>query len=189
MRSVIHLVSTNKNKLREIRVVARAFGIDVRLSAHKKLEVQSDSLEEIVRLAAESLRDKVRKAIIEDAGLFVRRLNGFPGPYSSYVYRKLGCDGVLKLLENESDRRAYFESALAYIDEEGRVRIFTSTVHGLITREPRGSQGFGFDPIFIPSGFSKTFAEMSLEEKAWISHRGRATLQLMRWLEYYKKEI
>lgn len=187
MGAIIRLVSSNKHKLREIRVVARAFGVDVEPSGHKKLEIQSDDLEEIVVSAAESVKDEVRNAILEDAGLFIERLGGFPGPYSSYVYKKLGCNGVLRLLEGERDRRAYFESALAYIDEEGRIRVFTSRVWGLITQRPRGGGGFGFDPIFIPAGFSRTFSEMSVGEKAWVSHRGRAVLQLMRWLEYYKK--
>ena len=184
-------VTKNKHKFEEISLIARPLGFNLRLCSNlEKLEVQSESLVDIALKAAESLAEKgLANVIVEDAGLFVKSLSGFPGPYSSYVYRTIGCSGILKLLEEEDDRRAYFESIIAFVDGKGRIRVFEGRVYGLISYRAIGEKGFGFDPIFIPAGYSRTFAEMTLEEKSWISHRGRSALKLFRWLKYYEKEI
>ena len=191
MPRLVCLASTNKHKLAEISVVAAALGFEVSLCRNgEKLEIQSDDITRIAFEAARVLVEHgVRNAIVEDAGLFIGALSGFPGPYSSYAYRTIGCRGILKLLEGESNRRAYFESVMAYIDGYGRIRASRGRVYGLIAHRASGRGGFGFDPIFIPAGYSRTFAEMSLEEKAWISHRGKAAAGLFKWLAYHKKEI
>jgi len=80
-----------------------------------------------------------------------------------------------------NDRRSYFKSIIAYWD--GELHIFEGRVDGVITEEPRGTGGFGFDPIFRPSGFDKTFAEMTTDEKNKISHRGRALHGFATWLK------
>ncbi len=184
------LLSTNRHKLEEMGVIAEDMGFTISpCRGSRKIEIQSDSLEEIALYSAERASDDVRNAIVEDAGLFIKALDGFPGPYSSYVYRTLGCGGILRLMDGVDDRRAHFRSAIAYIDGRGYVRVFSGRVYGLITDEPMGSMGFGFDPIFVPTGYSRTFAEMDLKDKAWISHRGMATIRLLRWIEHYGKEI
>ncbi|MGC8555679.1 MAG: RdgB/HAM1 family non-canonical purine NTP pyrophosphatase [Conexivisphaera sp.] len=178
------LLSGNRHKLLEMSVVAGAMGWKlVPCEGRAKVEVQSDSLAEIAYLAARSAG--VPGSIVEDSGLFVASLRGFPGPYSSYVMSTVGYRGLLRLLEGSEDRGAYFESAVAYTDPEGRIRVFTGRVYGMIAEEPAGSGGFGFDPVFIPAGYSRTFAEMDLREKSWISHRGLATSRLLRWIEAY----
>ncbi len=178
------LLSGNPHKLEEMSVVAEAMGWRLsRCEGSRKVEVQSDRLEEIVYVAAREAA--IPGSIVEDSGLFVRALRGFPGPYSSYVMSTIGYRGVLRLLEGIEDRGAYFESAIAYTDPLGRVRVFTGRVQGMIAEEPAGSGGFGFDPIFVPAGYSRTFAEMDLREKSWISHRGIAISRLLRWLEAY----
>ena len=183
-RRTLCLLSGNSHKLREISVVAGSMGWTLTMcEGAQKLEVQSDMLEEVVLFAARSAG--LPGSIVEDSGLFVSSLNGFPGPYSSYVYSTIGDAGLLRLMEGVEDRRAYFESAIAYTDARGNIRVFTGRVYGVIAEEPVGSGGFGFDPIFIPAGYSKTFAEMGLEEKSWISHRGIAISRLLRWLEAY----
>ncbi|NOZ89276.1 MAG: RdgB/HAM1 family non-canonical purine NTP pyrophosphatase, partial [Crenarchaeota archaeon] len=120
---------------------------------------------------------------VEDAGLFVDALSGFPGPYSSYVYKTIGVHGILRLLEGEENRAARFVSVIAYAGPWG-VQLFRGEVKGSIAAEPRGSGGFGFDPIFIPEGADKTFAEMNIEEKNMYSHRARAARKLCSWLEH-----
>ena len=178
------LLSGNPHKLLEMSTVARSMGWTITpCGGARKLEVQSDSLEEIALRAA--VAAGVPGSIVEDSGLFVRALRGFPGPYSSYVYSTLGVEGLLKLMEGVEDRSAYFESAMAYTDALGRVRVFTGRVYGVIAEEPAGRGGFGFDPIFIPAGYSSAFAEMGLEKKSWASHRGAAISKLLRWLEMY----
>lgn|GEM_PF-25823 len=177
------LISGNRHKLQEMSVVAEAMGWRLRPCEGRKLEVQSDDLAEIALAAARAAA--IPGSIVEDSGLFVRSLGGFPGPYSSYAMSTIGYRGLLKLMEGVEDRAARFESAIAYTDQAGRIRVFTARVCGAIAEEPAGTGGFGFDPVFIPAGYSRTFAEMDLREKSWISHRGIAMSRLLRWLEAY----
>ena len=179
----IWLVTGNRHKLEEARAALEPLGVRVEPLRARKLEVQSDSLEEIALHAARvAYASSPRPAVaVEDAGLFVEALNGFPGPYSSYAYKTIGVRGLLKLLEGVEDRRACFRSAVALVGP-GYERVFTGEACGTIAREPRGSGGFGFDPVFIPEGESRTFAEMSLEEKNRYSHRAKALRAAAEWL-------
>jgi len=178
----VHLVSENPGKLREAQFVLGKFGLGAKPVKAEKLEVQSDSLEEIARVAAEHLLGRVPEPfIVEDSGLFIASLKGFPGPYSSYVYRTIGCEGVLKLMLGIEDRRAKFVCAAA-LGFGGRVHVFTGEVEGVISEKPKGQGGFGFDPIFVPLGHAKTFAEMTLEEKCAVSHRSKALEALAKHL-------
>jgi non-canonical purine NTP pyrophosphatase (RdgB/HAM1 family) len=101
--------------------------------------------------------------------------------YAEYVYRTIGIEGVLKLMEDAVNRRAYFETAVAIVYPPWE-KVFKERVEGRISKAPRGTGGFGFDPIFIPYGQEKTFAEMGIEEKNQYSHRGRALHRLGKWI-------
>lgn len=181
-RITVHVISKNLGKLREIRLVLAKFGFEVEPVDERKLEVQSESLEEIAKTAAEYLLGRVSEPfVVEDSGLFITSLKGFPGPYSSYVYRTIGCEGILKLMKGVEDRHAKFVCAAA-LGFEGSVLVFSGEVEGMISTEPRGQGGFGFDPIFVPLGCSKTFAEMTPEEKSSVSHRAKALELLARFL-------
>lgn len=181
-RRTVYVISKNPGKLREIRLVLEKFGFEVKPLEERKLEVQSESLEEIAKVAAEHLLGRAPEPfVVEDSGLFIASLKGFPGPYSSYVYRTIGCEGVLKLMKGVEDRRAKFVCAAA-LGFEGAVHVFRGEVEGTISYEPKGQGGFGFDPIFIPLGCSRTFAEMTVEEKCSISHRSRALELLAKFL-------
>ncbi|BAN90194.1 XTP/dITP diphosphatase [Aeropyrum camini] len=178
----ILLVTGNRGKLEEAREVLGEYGVEVEQAQAWKLEVQSESLEEIALQAARIAYAQLRRPLaVEDAGLFINALNGFPGPYSSYAYKTIGIPGVLRLLEGAADRRGCFRAAVAYIAPLVE-RVFTGEVCGSIAREPRGSQGFGFDPIFIPEGYTRTFAELGPGVKNRISHRARAFRRLGEWL-------
>jgi XTP/dITP diphosphohydrolase len=170
----VAFVTGNEAKFREAHSVAIRFGVRLVMVDVEKLEIQSDRLEEIsLRAAREAYGVLRRPLVVEDSGLFIEALNGFPGPYSSYTYKTIGLGGVLRLLEGESNRRACFRSAVALVTgchEE----VFTGEVCGYIAVEARGTRGFGFDPIFVPEGSEKTFAEMAAEEKNMYSHRARA---------------
>lgn len=152
----------------------------------KTMEIQDDDIERIAMVSALSIVREVNLPIIvEDAGLFIEALNGFPGPYSSYVYRTIGVNGILKLMSNVENRRAYFKSAVAFCDPGGELKCFQGVVYGKIAREARGSGGFGFDPIFKPDEEpTRTFSEMSIEEKNKFSHRAKA---LRKFAEWYRK--
>jgi len=170
------LITTNPGKAKEFEAIFSEYELNFRVEPLKTPELQSLDLEEIAVHSAEYAYMVLREPIlVEDAGLFIDALNGFPGPYSSYVYRTLGVEGVLKLMENVSTRGAKFRSVLVFYSPLTEFKIFSGEVEGFISERPRGSGGFGFDPIFIPrEGDGRTFAEMSLEEKNRISHRARA---------------
>ncbi len=180
-------ITGNHGKFIEAQKLLGEFGITLEQADLEIMEPQSETLEEVAeKCAQEALKKMGERFIIEDSGLFVNSLNGFPGVYSSYVYRKIGCEGILKLLTGSADRSAYFLTALAYGDPSNGVRLFTGRVDGTIATEPRGKSGFGYDPLFIPFGSNLTFAEMSVEEKNKFSHRAKALKAFASWfLEKY----
>jgi XTP/dITP diphosphohydrolase len=142
-------------------------------------EIQADRLEKVVRFAATVLDDQIPgDYVIDDSGLFVDALGGFPGVYSSYVYKRLGCSGLLKLLDAVPARGATFETVFL-LRRGGAHEVFHGQVRGTIAERERGAGGFGFDPIFVPEGAAKTYAEMSLSEKNAVSHRARAAAALL----------
>ncbi len=179
----IYVLTMNEGKLREFRELGKECGIVLKKANIPKVEVQSHSLIDIAVYAATTAVVQLGKPVFaEDAGLFIKALNGFPGPYSSYALKTIGVDGIIKLMTNMRDREAYFLSAIALAIPSCGVKVFTGKVNGSIAREPRGEGGFGFDPIFIPFGESRTFAEMSISEKNRYSHRAKAFRKMAEWL-------
>lgn len=140
-------------------------------------EVQAESLEEVVSAALDALEQELDDFFVDDSGLFVEALRGFPGVYSSDAYRKIGVAGLLCLLHGAVERRARFETVLG-LRLGGTRHLVRGQCTGTIAEEQRGFGGFGFDPIFVPDGHAKTFAEMTTDEKNEISHRGSAARAL-----------
>jgi XTP/dITP diphosphohydrolase len=175
--------TTNAHKFREAREILSRRGIEIRhLNAPTK-EIQAETLEEVVQ---EALRGLPPYTMIEDSGLFIRALRGFPGVYSQYVQKTLGNSGILTLLERTEDRRAEFRSVVGLLlpGKEGAPpvqRLFRGTVRGEIAREIRGKAGFGYDPIFLPEGGERTFGE-DARLKSEVSHRRAALEALADWL-------
>jgi XTP/dITP diphosphohydrolase len=181
---VIQFATKNRGKYNEAARVTIKHGIELGYLNLEKFEIQADELVKIATVAAEqALREsKASRIVAEDAGFFIDALNGFPGPYSSYVYRKLGVNGVLRLLGDRDEREAYFSSAVAYCDER-QTACFEGIVRGTVNFTPKGHYGFGFDPIFIPSeGDGRTFAEMDIDEKNRYSHRALAFSKFCEWV-------
>lgn len=179
----------NKNKFQEANRVFLEYGITVEQWNVKRLEIQSESLEEIAKTSLAWLMSEMKPALpffVEDAGLFIEALKGFPGPYSSYVFGKIGCEGILKLMKGVRNRRAEFVSVVAFTDGK-EVLTFEGRTLGFISHKVKGNLGFGFDPIFIPSeGDGRSFAELSIEEKNALSHRAKALRKLAEWLSSTK---
>lgn len=176
-------VTGNIHKFNEARRVLAEYKVAVAMLKIGAVEIQDDNLENIAKASA---TDAVKKCglpiFVEDAGLFIEALNGFPGPYSSYVYRTIGTKGILKLMENVDKREAYFQSVVAFSSLEEAPKCFQGKVKGKISMEKRGSSGFGFDPIFEPSsGHKRTFAEMTTTEKNEYSHRAEALKKFAEW--------
>ncbi|WP_291998845.1 XTP/dITP diphosphatase [Caldivirga sp.] len=177
---ILRFVTRNQHKVKEASSILSQYGIGIIMeNAINKVEIQSDSLEEIVTYALRL--NCVNWLVVEDDGLFVDSLNGFPGPYSEYVYRTIGLRGLLRLLQGSVNRSAYFKSVVGLcINNE--VKLFTGIVKGRLSEEPRGSGGFGYDPVFIPDGYDLTFSEMGEELKNKLSHRSRAFNNLAGYL-------
>ena len=177
---MLTFATTNEGKLEEARRHLAGLA-DVEQFDYDYLEIQSDDLAAIAaRGARESFdaRDGDDPVIVDDTGLFIHELDGFPGPYAAYVERTLGVDRVWHIASDLDDRRAAFRCIVAYADGEG-VETFEGRVQGTLVA-PRGEGGFGYDPIFEHEG--QTFAEMSTDEKNTVSHRSRALSKLADWL-------
>ncbi len=172
----------NRRKFREAKVILANEGVEVHHLSRPKIELQSSNLREISSFAADIL-SKTRPGIVavEDSGLFVRNLGGFPGPYSAFVHQTIGPSGVLKLLSGNRDRSAFFQASVAAAKSGRTCKVFTGRVPGSIAWSEKGKKGFGFDPIFIPHGYRMTFGEMDENRKNTISHRHLAFRKLAKW--------
>lgn len=179
----IYFATKNRNKYREAARIVSPYGIELKYLSLEKEEIQADNLADIASHAAVQAANATSHTVVaEDAGFFVEALKGFPGPYSSYVFRTLGLSGILKLMRTMNDRRAYFSATLAYCKPGLKPTHFNGKVSGAVSSKAKGSQGFGFDPIFIPTkGQGLTFAEMTTDEKNSLSHRARAFTKFARW--------
>lgn len=185
----ILFITGNKNKVQEASEVLAKYPIILEQSKTFKPEIQDDNIENIALNAVVQISNKINDSfIVEDDGLFLYDLRGFPGPYTSYVLRTLGLTGILNLCNFCNTRKAEFRSALAlYIN--GTIKVFGGSVSGTIATYPRGSKGFGFDPIFIPHNLDKTFGEIGSKEKSQISHRAMAFKTMANYLVNYHSDL
>ena len=175
------IVTHNRHKYQEMKKIIPSLEmVDMEYP-----EIQADTIEEVVEFALNYLSERIdENFIIDDSGLFIHSLNDFPGVYSAYVFRTLGNKGILKLMEDKEDRRATSKTVIG-VRIQGQNFKFVGICHGEIATEPRGDNGFGYDPIFIPEGYEKTFAEMSTEEKNRVSHRGKALRKVASFVEKF----
>jgi len=184
-KKTVFFVTGNIHKFNEIRRILAEYNIATAMLNLEATEIQDDNLENIARISAVDAAKKSNLPVfVEDAGLFVKALKGFPGPYSSYIHRTVGTRGILKLMQNERKRDSYFLSVVAFSNPQERLepKCFRGMIEGKIAYEERGKQGFGFDPIFEPySGKGKTFAEITTQEKNRYSHRAQAIRKFARW--------
>ena len=186
---VAFFVTSNLHKFNEARQVFSEYKVATAMLKIEAIEIQDDNLKNIAKASAvDAVKNCGFHIIVEDAGLFIEALNGFPGPYSSYVYRTIGTVGILKLMKNVDEREAYFQSVVAFNGPEQTPRCFHGKAKGKISLEERGSLGFGFDPIFEPSGGgNRTFAEMTTNEKNERSHRAEALRKFAEWYTSFSK--
>ena len=172
----LYFVSSNSHKYKEAKIILDSFGIKLGFFKSNLEEIQSDSLKEIAEKKAKDAFSKCKKPIIiEDDGLFIDSLNGFPGPYSSYVFKTIGNKGILKLIS--SKRNAKFVSHITYCDKK-ILKTFNAKLDGTISKSQKG-KGWGYDPIFIPKNSRKTFAEINHKNES--SHRFKALKKFSNW--------
>jgi XTP/dITP diphosphohydrolase len=174
--SDLFFVSSNHHKYQEAKKILHSFGIDLGFFKYELEEIQSDSLKEIASKKAVHAFQKYKKPIIiEDDGLFIDSLYGFPGPYSSYVFKTIGNKGILQLLKQ--NRKAKFVSIISFCDDKNS-KSFEAKIDGSISKIETG-EGWGYDPIFIPKNMKKTFSE--LDNKNELSHRFKALKKFSNW--------
>ena len=183
---VVFFATNNIHKFNEARIVFSRYGVAVGMLRAKALEIQNDNVGEIAKSSAIDAFERCHlPVIVEDAGLFVDALKGFPGPYSAYVYKTLGNGGLLKLMDKVMNRRAKFQSVIAYCDNLNidPMCFAGESLGNISTEEHKDNKisNFGFDPIFLPKGNTRTFAEMNLEEKNGLSHRAEALAKFSDW--------
>ncbi len=192
--ATLNFLTSNEGKLSEAKKLLGPLGIKIQAFQIEGdrpdiIEPQSESLTTValakIAQGVELLAVDNRlheMLLVEDSGLFIDTLPDFPGVYSAQIFKSLGCEGILKLLDDE--RNARFKTAAVLWTGEA-VEVFIGTCEGIISTEIRGQDGFGYDPIFVPSDNDEgmTFAEMTAEQKSSISHRGRALRALRDYLE------
>lgn len=193
------LATNNSHKLSEIKdILGEGFDIlslkDVGINTD--IEENGDTLLENSRIKATFVASTLEKnnypypfiVIADDTGLLVDELNGEPGIYSARYAGSEGHDSeanmrlLLSKLEGKENRKAHFSTFITYIEKTDAyttdIKYFEGRVDGTILKEKHGTEGFGYDPIFQPDGYDKSFAELGLEIKNNISHRARAIQQL-----------
>ena len=183
MSATLLFVTSNPNKALEVKKILNKNGINFQHRDASYQEIQSSSLKTIATESARCLYEQLKTPLfIEDSGLFIEQLGGFPGPYSSYILKTIGNSGVLKLMSNITNRSSKFESVVAYVENDKDIHLFPGIVLGKIADEQRG-KGWGFDPIFIPEKYDETYAEMGTESKQQVSHRYLAFTKFSKWFK------
>ena len=191
----IIFASHNEGKIKEIRTLLSPLGIDVLSAKDADLADVAETgstFEENAKIkAASAAKAAGLPALADDSGLCIHGLNNEPGIYSSRYAQKMGgypeaFADVLKRLENNPDKTAHFCCVLVLAFPNGETKTFEGRVDGKIVTPRNGENGFGFDPIFMPDGFTQSFAELSEVKKNSISHRGRA---IQSFIEYLKTTV
>ncbi len=184
--SKVYFATSNPWKYREVKEKFEKAGLELGQINMQLLEIQDGGHEEIALTSARDAFEKDKKPLfVEDAGIHIKSLKGFPGEFSAYVFKTIGINGILKLMENVKNREADFISVVAYKDSK-QEKVFKAVCRGSITHEVRGEDGFGYDPIFKPKGHDKTFAQ-DYELKKKLSHRVKSTDMILDWLKNDRK--
>ncbi|HEY6588040.1 MAG TPA: non-canonical purine NTP pyrophosphatase [Nitrososphaeraceae archaeon] len=191
--SEIYFVSNNLHKYSEIKSMSndKIIGLDLKFCKQDIIEIQDEKIEKIAIEKAKSAYTIVKKPIIiEDDGLFIKSLNGFPGQYSKFILKSIGNIGIIRLLKGSSDRSAYFKSIFVYNDGI-IVKVFYGKIIGKISSTITEG-GWGYDPIFIPLNRNNkkgiTFAKLSqINKKNELSHRRIAFYKFIKWFNQNNK--
>lgn len=189
----IFLASGNPHKIEELKQILNPMGIKLKstldFSDADEVDEDQPGLEgNALKKARHWYNETGLPSLADDTGLEVDALDGAPGVYSARyagenaTYEE-NTQKLLQELKGESDRSAQFRTVIAFIDQSGEEHLFEGVCRGEIITEKRGEKGFGYDPVFVPEGYHKTFAEISSEEKNRISHRG---LAIQKFIEYLK---
>ncbi len=175
----LYFITGNENKFSEAsKIISSLKQLDIDLP-----EIQEVNSRKIIEAKlAEAQKNNQDEFIVEDTSLYFECLNSLPGPLIKWFLQELKPEGVHDLVKKYGNFNATAEAMIGYIDKNKKINFFSGEVKGNIVK-PAGDTKFGWDPIFMPDGFSKTFAEMTKEEKNEISHRRKAFEGLKKYLE------
>ncbi len=191
-KEIIYFITGNNHKFKEIKKLFQKEEIDYDLKQKTAatIEVQASSIKEVALFKLNSIKTNFNNSyFVEDAGFFIDDpLKGFPGVYSKFVFNTIGNNGIIKLINNYGNTAAHFEAVIAlYFQPLDKNFIFEGSIEGKVSKEIRGTSGFGYDPIFIPNELpNNTFAELSIEEKNSISHRAKAWQKMLNFLKEHQ---
>jgi len=175
----IYFVTSNKNKVREAEEILGKKLKNVKLDIP---EIQSLNVEEVIKEKAKKAYCKIKNPVLlEDTGFYIESLNNFPGALIKWMLGTLGNQGICSILKDEKNRKVTVKTCFCLYNGRN-FNIFTGSLKGTIPKTPKGETGFGWDPIFIPDGYEKSFAEMTSEEKNAISMRKIALEKLRQFL-------
>lgn len=180
---IAYFVTSNIHKFLEARNILAEYKLATAKLRVEAIEIQDDNLENIARFSVLDAVNKCKLPVfVEDAGIFIEALKGFPGPYSKFVLNTVTLKGLLKLMDGVENRNAYFMSVIAFCSPQEQPTCFVGKVNGKISLQQKGNSGFGYDPVFIPDdGDGRTFAELTMNEKNRLSHRGEALRLFAEW--------
>ncbi|MBL0941283.1 MAG: RdgB/HAM1 family non-canonical purine NTP pyrophosphatase [Alphaproteobacteria bacterium] len=185
----IVLATHNRGKIKEFDSALTPLGVKLLFVSDTRIdeveETGASFIENAVLKAAAASRLTNKPALADDSGLIIPALNGHPGINSKRWAESCGgftaaFTKLESLLKSVPDKSAYFECALALYGPEGLNKVFVGKIHGNLTFPPRGLNGFGYDSIFMPEGFTQTFGEMDAQQKQTISHRANAIEKLIK---------
>ncbi len=175
----LYFITGNSNKFCEVKaMLPEVEQLDLDLAEIQELDPQ----EVIKAKLMEAKKFKQGEFIIEDTSLYLKSLKGLPGPLIKWFLASMGVKGLADLAIKYKDKTAYAKTIVGYLDRKGKYHFFEGSVKGKIVK-PKGKTKFGWDPIFMPDGFKKTFAQMDAEEKNKISMRRKAINKLRRYLD------
>jgi inosine triphosphate pyrophosphatase len=170
----LYFITGNKNKLEEVKLILP----NVEQQDIDLPEIQEIDAKEIIKAKLlEALKHKKASFIVEDTSLYLDCLNGLPGPLIKWFLKTIGIDGLYQLAKSSDNFKASAKTFIGYAKNKKEIHYFEGIVKGEIVK-PRGQTGFGWDPIFKPEGFDKSFAQMTAEEKNKVSMRRLALNKL-----------
>lgn len=187
------IATTNAHKVEEFRQMLEPLGYEIHslLECPTKIDIEEtgQTFQENALIKARTVYEQLHIPVIsDDSGLAVNAMNGGPGIYSARFMGR-DCDyatknqAIMDVVARSDDKGAQFICAIAYVDANGHEEVFTGTVEGTIATEMKGSNGFGYDPIFYYPPYGTTLADVSEAKKNQVSHRSRALQQLIAYLK------
>lgn len=176
---LIFHITGNESKFQETKlIIPEVEQLDIDLP-----EIQDIDPHKIIEAKINQAKEhKQGNFLVEDSGLYLSCLNGLPGPLVKWFLKTIGNEGLFNIANNFKNYIAEAKVVAGYSNEQGIIHFFEGSIKGSLVK-PRGDNGFGWDPIFLPDGYSKTFAETTIDEKNTISHRRLALNQLKDFLE------